>query len=55
MFIFERETHTHRKRASAHMSRGAAEREPQNLKQVLGSELSAQSPTRGSKLKTVRL
>ena len=30
------------------------ERETQNLKQVPGSELSAQSPTRGSNSQTVR-
>ena len=45
MFVFEREGE--RERAS--MSREGAEREEtQNLKQALGSELSAQSLTQGS-------
>ena len=40
MFIFERETEHEKRRA---------EREKQNLKQAPDSELSAQSPTQGSK------
>ena len=39
-------------RARQSMSRGRAERETQNLKQAPGSELSAQSPTRGSNPQT---
>ena len=35
-------------------SGGGAERETQNLKQALGSELSAQNPTQGSGLQAVR-
>ena len=44
LFTFERQS----------MSRGGAERETQNPKQAPGSELSAQSPTRGSNSQTVR-
>ena len=52
MFIFERE----RERESVRVSRGGAEREKEteNQKQALGSELSAQSPTRGSNSQTAR-
>ena len=46
MFIFERERQG--------MSRGGAEKETQNPKQAPGSELSAQSPTRGSNSQTAR-
>ena len=46
MFIFERERDRERDRARA--GEGQRERETQNLKQVPGSKLSAQSPTRGS-------
>ena len=42
MFIFERE------------GKGQREREAENLKQVPGSELSAQSPTWGAKSQAVR-
>ena len=45
MFIFERE----RERVRVQAQEGQRERETQNLKQALGSELSAQSLTRGSK------
>ena len=45
-FIFEKE----REQAGE----GKRERESQNLKQAPGSELSAQSPTRGSNSQTVR-
>ena len=52
LFSVERERERERERQSA--SRGGAERErgreTQNLKQPLGSELSAQSPTRGLNL-----
>ena len=49
MFIFERQRES--------TSRGGAqsEREKQNSKQAPGSELSAQSPTRGSNQQTERL
>ena len=51
MFIFERETETEtRVRAGG----GQRERETQNPKQAPGSELSAQSPTRGSNSQAVR-
>ena len=46
MFIFER----HR----ARVGEGQRQKETQNLKQARGSELSAQSPTRGSNPPTVR-
>ena len=48
MFIFEREKES--------MSKGGAEREreTQNPKQAPGSELSAQSPTRGLNPRTER-
>ena len=46
MFIFERE------RESAQAGEGQRERETQNLKQSPGSELSAQSPTRGLNSRT---
>ena len=36
------------------VGKGQRERETQNLKQVLGSELSAQSPMRDSNSQTVR-
>ena len=36
------------------VGKGQRERETQNLKQVLGSELSAQSPMHGSNSQTVR-
>ena len=48
MFIFERE------RDRAWAGEGQRERKTQNPKQVPGSELSAQSPTRGSNPQTVR-
>ena len=50
MFIYFRE------RESTRMSWGGAEREreTQNPKQALGSELSAQSPMRGSNPRTAR-
>ena len=56
MFIYfgerDRETETERQR----VSRIGAERarETQNLKQAPGSELTAQSPTRGSNSRTAR-
>ena len=50
IFIFERERERERERAGE----GQREREPQNPKQAPGSELSAQSPTRGSNPRTVR-
>ena len=46
MFIFEREWE--REQAHEQVGEGQRERETQNLKQVPGSELSAQNPTRGS-------
>ena len=46
MFIFERD------RVQA--GQGQRERETQNLKQAPGSELSAQSPTRGLNSRTAR-
>ena len=46
MFIFERER--------ARAGEWQREREAQNLKEVPGFELSAQSPTRGSNSQTVR-
>ena len=48
MFIFETE------RNRAWVGEGQRERETQNLKQAPGSELSAQSPTRGSNPLTMR-
>ena len=50
MFIYAREREREREREkSRHVSReGQRKRETRNLKQVSGSELSAQSPTRGS-------
>ena len=50
MFMFERETETERERG-----RGQKERETQNRKQVPGTELSAQSPTRGWNPRTVEI
>ena len=50
MFGFERE----RERESEHEQKRGAERGRQNPKQAPGSELSAQSPTRGSNSNTVR-
>ena len=50
LFIFERE----RERDRACAGEGQRERETQNQKQALGSELSAQSPTRGSNSQAVR-
>ena len=47
-FIFETE------RETEHEQGGRRERETQNRKQAPGSELSAQSPTRGSNSQTVR-
>ena len=47
MFIFERET-------ECEWEEGQREKETQNLKQAPGSELSAQSLTRGSNPQTVR-
>ena len=49
MFIFERE----RERAR-NWGEGQRERETQNPKRAPGSELSAQSPMRGSNPQTVR-
>ena len=43
-----------RERERAHIGEGQRERETQNLKQAPGSELPAQSPTRGSNSRTVR-
>ena len=52
MFIFEREREREREREQAgEEQRG---RETQNAKQAPGSELSAQSPMRGSNPRTVR-
>ena len=53
MFIFERKRERERDK---NVSRGGAERDTdtQNLKQTPGSELSAQSPTRGSNSQTAR-
>ena len=48
LFIFETE------RDRAQMGEGQRERETQNLKQAPGSELSAQSPTRGLNSWTAR-
>ena len=50
LFLTERE----RERERQSMSGGGTERETQNPKQAPGSELSAQSPTRGSNPRTVR-
>ena len=51
MFIFERE----RERERPGMNGGGSkERETQNLKQALGSELSAQSPMQGLNSQAVR-
>ena len=50
MFIFERETD----RQSVSSGGAERERETQNLKQALSSELSAQSPTWGLNSQTVR-
>ena len=47
LFIFERE------REREHVGDGQRERETQNPKQAPGSELSAQSPVRGSNPQTV--
>ena len=44
LFIFERETETE------HEQEWGKERETQNLKKALGSDLSAQSPMRGSNM-----
>ena len=48
MFIFERE------RDRVQVGEGQRDREMQNLKQAVGSELSAQSLMRGSNSLTVR-
>ena len=48
--IYFRETE--RERVSTQVGEGARERETQNPKQAPGSELSAQSPTRGSNSQT---
>ena len=48
MFIFERE------RESVQVGEGQKEKETQNLKQVPGSELSAQRPTLDSNSQTMR-
>ena len=50
MFIFIFET----ERDRARIGEGQRERETQNPKQALGSELSAQIPTRGWNSQTVR-
>ena len=55
MFIFERERERKRERESTHeQGREQRERGRQNLKQVPGSELSAQSLMWGSNSRTVR-
>ena len=56
MFIFDREREREKERERESMSRGGAEREreTQNPRQAPGSELSAQSLTRGSNSQTVR-
>ena len=43
-----------RQRDRALLGEGQREREMQNLKQAPGPELSAQSPTQGSNLRTMR-
>ena len=52
VYLFLRERDRDRDRAG--VGKGQRERETQNLKQAAGSELSAQSPTRGSNPRTVR-
>ena len=55
LFLRERETETETQREKQSMSRGGAEREgDQNPKQAPGSELSAQSPTRGLNSQAMR-
>ena len=49
VYLFLRDTETECERGE-----GQRERETQNLKQAPGSELSAQSPTRGLNSQTVR-
>ena len=54
MFIFETHTHTHTHTHTKHEWERGRERVTQNPKHALGSELSAQSPTQGSNLQTMR-
>ena len=56
LFLTDTHTHTHTHTHTQNASRGGAERERemQNPKQAPGSELSAQSPTRGSNPRTVK-
>ena len=54
MFIFDRERERERDSTSGGGGRAETERETQNPEQAPGSELSAQSPTRGSNTPTVR-
>ena len=48
LFIFEREREREREGEREQTGEGQRERETQNMKQAPVSELSAQSPTRGS-------
>ena len=54
MFSFEKKRERERERESEHEQGRGRERETQNPKQAPGSELSAQSPTRGLNPRTVR-
>ena len=54
MFIFESQRERDRQTDRARVGEEQGERETQNLKQAPGSELSAQSPTRGSNPRTAR-
>ena len=54
MFIFERDRDRDRERDRVQVGEGQREGKTQNLKQIPGSELSAQSPTRGWNPRTAR-
>ena len=54
MFIFKRERERERERERTQAGEGQRERKTQNLKQAPDSELSEQSPTRGSNSQNAR-